>query len=65
MDGWRTTKGKGILEAQKVVYFVFEGLDSVMFNILVLQLGIEPMTPIVEGQILDHQGIPSSNCNQF
>lgn len=47
MDGWRTTKGKGILEAQKVVYFVFGGLDSVMFKILVLQLGIEPMPPEV------------------
>ena len=33
--------------------------------ILVLQLGIEPMTLIVEGQILDHQGSPSSNWNQF
>ena len=44
MGGWRTTKGKGILEAQKVVYYL---LDTVMCKILVLQLGIEPMPPEV------------------
>lgn len=46
MAGWRTTKGKGILEAQKVVYYFF-WLDTVMCKILVLQLGIEPMPPEV------------------